>query len=110
MSELRLWIGLLLVFSSGCREQNTERPNTWSQPQETAKSSDSLSTSFSLYTWNVSLLALGGDAGTYAARVWEEDARIWKPVSLVIRGGSQWMSIPKQTGLWFPVQHFGAIG
>lgn len=79
--RLLLCIGVALVLVTGCSKQRMETTDVWLQHQEIAKSSDSLSTSFSLYRWNSSLLTLGGDAGTFAARVLEEDGKNWRTVS-----------------------------
>jgi hypothetical protein len=87
MSPLQAFFGAVLVLVAGCGQRRMDDMGVWSQPQEVAKSSDSLSTSFSLYKWNGTLLALGGDAGTYAARVLEEEgASSWKTVSTVDPG------------------------
>jgi hypothetical protein len=71
----------MLVVFIGCQKERTDMASAWTVSREVAKSSDSLSTSFSLYRWNGSLLALGGDAGTYAARILEDDGKSWKTIS-----------------------------
>jgi hypothetical protein len=72
---------MMLILLVGCREQRDAQTGVWSKPEEMAKSSDSLSTSFSLYKWNSSLLAIGGDSGTFASRVLDEDGKNWKTLS-----------------------------
>lgn len=86
MSLFRAYVGGVLVLLTGCGQQQKEGSGVWSQPQGIAKSSDSLSTSFSLYRWNGSLLTLGGDDGTNAARVWEDDSKDWRTISTVESG------------------------
>ncbi|TAK99041.1 MAG: exo-alpha-sialidase [Verrucomicrobia bacterium] len=76
-----LALTLLTTAQVGCRQKSEASSGVWSKPVEIAKSSDSLSTSFSLYRWNGTLLTLGGDSGTFAARVLEDNGQDWRTVS-----------------------------
>jgi hypothetical protein len=86
MSLIRFFVGAVLIYLTGCRQQGTEPTNVWQNPQEVAKSWDSLSTSFSLYKWNGSLMTVGGDDGTFATRVLEDDGTQWRTISTVDPG------------------------
>ncbi len=68
------------LLAASCSRQ---KPDTaaWSPPQPVAKSSDSLTTSFTLYRWNGSLLTLGGDDGSSAVRVFEQESNGWRTLS-----------------------------
>lgn len=81
MSKQCFCLGLMLTLFVGCREGGDDSGAAWSDRQEIAKSSDSLSAGLALHRWNGSLLALGGDEGTYAARVLAEDGKSWKTIA-----------------------------
>lgn len=86
MNKLQICIGAAFVLVSGCRDQRFVEVGVWSKPEEVAKSSDSLSASFGLYKWNGSLMTLGGDAGTFATRILQEEGKNWRDVSKIDPG------------------------
>lgn len=86
MKRFRFCVCIVPLLLVSCSDQNLGA-GAWSPPQEVARSSDSLSSSLTLYKWNGSVLALGGDDGTYAARVLDESDNLWKSVSTDNSGG-----------------------
>lgn len=79
-------IAVVLMLFRGCGEASIMDSNAWTKAIEVGKSTDSLSTSLSLYRWNNSLLAVGGDSGTFATRILAGDGKSWKTVSTVDPG------------------------
>jgi hypothetical protein len=77
-------IALGLTLFKGRHEARILDTSAWTEAEEVAKSTDSLATSLSLYKWNSSLLALGGDSGTFAVRVL--DAKDWRTLSKIDPG------------------------
>ena len=76
-------MGMLLV---GCGKPSVLDTANWSKPETVAKSSDSLASSFSLYKWNKSLMALGGDARTFAVHFLQDDGRSWNRLPITDPG------------------------
>ncbi len=75
LSKASFWI--LVILSAGCGQHSTRTEGVWSQPRESARSSDSLATTFLIHKWNRSLVTLGGDAGTYSVRFLADDGVTW---------------------------------
>ena len=80
VKRLGFCVGAVCLLLMSCSNQKLDS-GAWSPPQEVARSSDSLSSGFTLYRWNGSLLALGGNAETATARGFEQDANAWKTLS-----------------------------
>jgi hypothetical protein len=71
---------VFLMFGGGCSKKSASTDTgKWSLPQEVAKSSDSLATSFSLHKWNGMLLTYGGEAGTGLAPIWWTGCECMRP-------------------------------
>ena len=62
----------------GCRKALPVDASNWSPPQSVSQSRDSLGSTFSLYKWNNSLLALNGDAGNLTLYLLNKDENNWK--------------------------------
>jgi hypothetical protein len=73
---------ILTIFEGGCgKEPPHLDANAWSPPQAISHSRDSLGSTFSLYKWNSSLLALNGDTGSLSLYFLNEDEKSWKEKS-----------------------------
>lgn len=70
----------VLLVGFGCSKPVVVDSANWSKPQVVSQSSDSLSASFFLYNWNGSLVALGGDAGSFAIHFLREDGAGWRTI------------------------------
>lgn len=81
MKPIQVAFLFVSAMTCGCSKQFQEDYANWSKVAEVAKSSDSLSASFSLYKWNGTLLTFGGDAGTFAARALRDDGMQWDVIS-----------------------------
>jgi len=95
MKQLRFIFGTVVVLAVGCNKQVATDDADWSKTQEIGKSADSLSTSFTPYKWNGALLALGGEAGTFAMRFLTEDGAGWRTVPIADPGWVPLDSDPK---------------
>src|SRR5262249_40378938 len=91
-----IWIVPLLV--AGCSRQRSD-VDAWSPAQEVARTSDSLTGSFTLYRWNNSLLTLGGDDGTAGVRTFDQRSNSWRTLSTGDLGWSPGAIDPKGNGL-----------
>jgi len=77
MKRLITLFSAIILMEAGCGKPITIDTINWSKSEQIAQSSDSLSSSFSLYKWNKSLMALGGDARTFAVHFLQDDGRNW---------------------------------
>src|SRR6266404_896635 len=67
-----------VLLALGCSRSIPADTANWFQAEVVSQSFDSLASSFSLYKWNGSLLALGGDAGTPMVFFLRNDEKTWK--------------------------------
>ena len=68
----------VLILGSGCEKPVPVDAISWSQPTTISHSRDSLGSSFTLYRWNNSLLALNGDTKAFSSYFLNEDGKSWK--------------------------------
>jgi hypothetical protein len=72
---------VVLLFGAthvGCRKSPLVDSANWSKPEVVSHSRDSLISSFSLYKWNNTLLAVNHDAGPLSVYFLQEDGETWR--------------------------------
>lgn len=68
----------LVLIATACRKATrTDDSRNWTNPATISFSRDSLSSLFSVYEWNGTLLALNGDKGNLSVLLFDEQANKW---------------------------------
>jgi len=70
-------LAVVSLVSFGCNKPVAMDTTSWSQPIIISHSRDSLGSTFSVYKWNDSLLALNGDTKTLSSYFLNEDGKSW---------------------------------